>query len=205
MDMRKQESIAGPAAPGADAALAQVIDLAGRRPGRAATRARLESVFREHQPNVLRFLAIRLGSMADAHDCFQIVCTRLLERSGELADHNLAALLYVCARNVAIDELRRRRNDCEHDGTAAEGERVADGSPLPDRYAQAEQQLELLWSLLDELPPKCRRAFINYKLDGMEYRDIAASMGITESMVRKYVIKAVAHCAARFEQLDGWE
>jgi len=28
---------------------------------------------------------------------------------------------------------------------------------------------------------------------------------VTESMVRKYVIKAVAYCAARLERMEGWE
>lgn len=202
--MGKHDSILGLPVQ-ADAGLAKVIELAGRRPARLPAHARLEGLFREHQANVLRFLTLRLGSVADARDCFQIVCTRLLERSASLADDNLAALLYVCARNVAIDELRRRRNDCEHAGSEAEGANVPDGSPPPERQAQAAQQLSVLLALLDELPPKCRRAFVSYKLDGMEYRDIAASMGITESMVRKYVIKAVAHCAARFEKMDGWE
>jgi len=39
----------------------------------------------------------------------------------------------------------------------------------------------------------------------MEYADIARRMGVTESMVRKYVIKAVAYCAARLERMEGWE
>lgn len=189
----------------ADIGLAQVIELAERRPARAPTRTRLESLFREHQASVLRFLTIRLGSVTDARDCFQIVCTRLLERCDSLADDNLTSLLYVCARNVATDELRRRQHAGVHAAQEAEGANVADGSPSPDRQAHAEQQLSLLLSLLDELPPKCRRAFVCYKLDGMEYRDIAALMGLTESMVRKYVVKAVAHCSARFEAMDGWE
>lgn len=184
---------------------APVIALADRRALRGPAHARLEALFREHQAHLLRFLTIRLGSVADARDCLQIVFARLLERSTSLADDNLVALLYVCARNVATDELRRRQHSDAHAGSEAEGAEVPDHAPSPDRQAQASQELTLLISLLDELPPKCRMAFVSYKLDGLEYRDIAARMGITESMVRKYVIKAVAYCAARFEELQGWE
>jgi len=186
-------------------ATATVVALADRRARHDPVRARLESLFREHQANLLRFLTIRLGSAADARDCLQIVFARLLERSSSLADDNLVSLLYVCARNVATDELRRRRQSDALTASEAEGAQVSDQSPSPDRHAQASQELTLLISLLDELPPKCRTAFVSYKLEGLEYRDIAAKMGITESMVRKYVIKAVAYCAARFEELQGWE
>lgn len=183
---------------------ASVVALADRR-GRDSVRARLDGLFREHHANLLRFLTIRLGSVADARDCLQIVFARLLERSSSLADDNLAALLYVCARNVATDELRRRQYSDAHTGSQAEAAHVSDRAPSPDQHAQASQELALLMSLLDELPPKCRTAFVSYKLEGLEYCDIAARMGITESMVRKYVIKAVAYCAARFEELQGWE
>jgi RNA polymerase sigma factor (sigma-70 family) len=181
---------------------AAVISLAERRK-MSASFTRLEALFREHESDLLRFLQIRLGSSADASDCLQIVFTRLLERSDALKDENLVSLLYVCARNVATDELRRRQHT-EADAET-EGMEIADEAPSLDRQAQATQEVTLLMSLLEELPPKCRTAFVSYKLEGLEYRDIALRMGVTESMVRKYVIKAVAYCAARFEELQGWE
>jgi RNA polymerase sigma-70 factor (ECF subfamily) len=191
------------------AGIAEIIPLARRREIRTPMHARLEALFREHEAKLLRFLTVRLGSVPDARDCLQIVFARLLERDAQLADENLVALLYVCARNVATDELRRRRQAGTYVDVAGEsqieGLEIADESPSLDRQTQATQELDLLMSLLEELPPKCRSAFVGYKLEGLEYRDIALRMGITESMVRKYVIKAVAYCAARFEELQGWE
>ncbi|NLG74928.1 MAG: RNA polymerase sigma factor [Xanthomonadaceae bacterium] len=184
---------------------ATVVALDERRAQRECVHARLEALFREHQASLLRFLTIRLGSVADARDCLQLVFARLLERSASLADENLASLLYICARNAATDELRRRKHSEAYTRPQDEGAQISDQAPSPDRQAQASQELTLLLSLLDELPPKCRAAFVSYKLEGLEYREIAARMGITESMVRKYVIKAVAYCAARFEELQGWE
>lgn len=184
---------------------AAVISLSERRGLRAPAYLRLETLFREHAANLLRFLTIRLGSLPDARDCLQVVFTRLLERAPSLVDDNLVSLLYVCARNAATDELRRRQHSDARAGSQAEGAQIADEAPSPDRGAQAAQELTLLISLLDDLPPKCRSAFIGYKIDGLDYGEIASRMGITESMVRKYVIKAVAYCAARFEELQGWE
>jgi RNA polymerase sigma factor (sigma-70 family) len=184
---------------------AAVILLSERRVVQSPSHLRLAALFREHEANLLRFLKIRLGSPADARDCLQVMFTRLLERGASLADDNLVALLYVCARNTATDELRRRRHADARTGPQAEGAEIADDAASPERQAQAAQELTLLTSLLDELPPKCRNAFISYKIEGLEYSEIAARMGVTESMVRKYVIKAVAYCASRFEELQGWE
>lgn len=163
----------------------------------------LESLFREHRTRLLRFLKIRLGSESDALDAMQIVFFRLLQRSASLHEENLTSLLYVCARNVAVDLFRQRRRFTMDTLEDMEDTEVADHRPGPERQAQDREQLELLLALTKELSPKCRSAFVSYKLHEMEYHDIAQRMGITESMVRKYVIKAVAHCAARFEQLKG--
>jgi len=174
-----------------------------RRSPQQIRNQQLERLFREHRTRLLRFLKIRLGSESDALDALQIVFIRLLQRSTSLHEENLTSLLYVCARNVAIDLFRQRRRFAMDTLTDMEAAEVADHHPGPDAQAQDREQLELLLTLVKELPTKCASAFVSYKLHELEYHDIAQQMGVTESMVRKYVIKAVAHCAARFEQLKG--
>jgi len=182
-----------------------VVALGARRASGLPVREQLEALFREHRGDLLRFLKIRLGCEADASDALQIVFTRLLQRADSLQDDNLVALLYVSARNVAIDLIRERQHVPVDDSARLEAIDLPDEQPGPDRHAQGQQRLKLLLSLVNELPRRCRGAFISYKLEQMEYAEIARSMGVTESMVRKYVIKAVAYCAARFERMEGWE
>jgi RNA polymerase sigma factor (sigma-70 family) len=166
---------------------------------------RLREVFRADRVNLIRFLVIRLGSEADAQDCAQDAMFRLFQRQGTLRDTDLRSLLYVTARNIAIDRLReRRRAPLSLSGDAAEAaHEVADESVCPERSAAAREQLARMRVLLQELPPKCRQAFISYKFEGMEYAEIAARMELTESMVRKYVLRALAYCAARFDGGEG--
>jgi RNA polymerase sigma-70 factor (ECF subfamily) len=182
-----------------------VVALSPRRAPGPPVRSQLEALFREHRGDLLRFLKIRLGCEADANDALQIVFTRLLQRADSLEDDNLVSLLYVSARNVAIDLIRERRHAAVDAAAPIDAIDVPDERPGPDRHAQGQQRLKLLMSLTNELPRRCRSAFISYKLEQMEYADIARRMGVTESMVRKYVIKAVAYCAARFERMEGWE
>jgi RNA polymerase sigma factor (sigma-70 family) len=182
-----------------------VVALGPHRTSGTPVREQLETLFRAHRADLVRFLKIRLGCEADANDAVQIVFTRLLQRVDSLQDDNLVSLLYVSARNVAIDLIRERQRTAVDGSAQIEAIELPDETPGPDRHVQGEQRLKLLMSLVNELPRRCRSAFISYKLEQMEYVDIARRMGVTESMVRKYVIKAVAYCAARFERMEGWE
>lgn len=178
-------------------------------PGRAAASPQLEALFREIRPRLIRFLSIRLGSQSEAEDAAQLTFLRLWQRRDALTDDNLEALIFVTARNIATD-LQRDRKRRGAQASAEPGDwgaalDVRDDSHSPERSAAARQYIELIPRLLEELPPKCRAAFIAYKFEGASYPDIAARMALTESMVRKYVLKALAHCAARFDRLEGWE
>lgn len=169
----------------------------------------LEAHFLANRRRLEQFLAIRLGSRQDAQDAAQSVFVRLWRRRASLTDDNVTALLFVTARNIATDILRER---ARHRTTSIETEAGQAGlrglsseADSPQRIAAARDHLTLIVRIIEELPPKCRQAFSDCRLHGLSYGETAARMGITESMVRKYVLRAVAYCAARFDNLEGWE
>jgi DNA-directed RNA polymerase specialized sigma24 family protein len=49
------------------------------------------------------------------------------------------------------------------------------------------------------MPAKCRAAFVMSQINGLDAATIASHLGITDSMVRKYVVRALLHCR---EQMD---
>ncbi|MGC4253085.1 MAG: RNA polymerase sigma factor [Sphingobium sp.] len=167
----------------------------------------LVRAFRLHEARLVRYLQIRLGSLAEAEDAAQSTFLRLFARGNGLREENVTALLYVTARNLSTDLLRqrKRRREEEADGEGSEVETLADQAPGPERSLSAQQDLRLVLKVVQELPEKCRRSFISFRFHGRSYEELAEQMGVTESMVRKYVRKATAHCARRFEELEGWE
>lgn len=176
-----------------------------RRPGferalpEGAIGTRLRELFRVDRVRLVRFLHARLGSEAEAQDVAQDAIFRLYQRRDELHDRDLRALLFVTARNLATDRLReRRRVPVCSDGDVAVDNWV-DEAASPERIVAAQQQLVRLRQLLKEVPPRCEQAFVSYKFEGLEYREIAAKMAVTESMVRKYVLRALRYCATRLE------
>jgi RNA polymerase sigma-70 factor (ECF subfamily) len=53
--------------------------------------------------------------------------------------------------------------------------------------------------LIEAMPPKCRESFVLNQIHGLDAAPIAARLGITESMVRKYVVRALLHCRERMD------
>ena len=47
-----------------------------------------------------------------------------------------------------------------------------------------------------EVPEKVRRAFLMAQLQGMPYREIAGTLGVSERMIKKYMAQAMLACLA---------
>jgi RNA polymerase sigma factor (sigma-70 family) len=163
-------------------------------------RHHLSALFSEHQMRLVRFLTVKLGSIAEAQDVAQETYLRLLEQTISAPDTNLRALLYVTARNIAID--RRRQQGRRGVGDVPQGS-IESEVRSPERIVAGRQELVLLANLIEQLPPKCRDAFVAYKFYDMSYHEIAQRMCLTESMVRKYVLRAIAYCSGHLNGQMG--
>lgn len=176
-------------------------------PGTEPDSLRLQHIFREHKGRLVQYMRIRLRSETEAEDAAQMAFLRLHTRRDTLHTQNIEALLYVTARNIATDLLRQRsRRGTGHDELSLDFiENIADNTAGAERVLAAKQDVKLIMKILEELPDKCRQGFISYRFQELDYSEIAERMDVTESMVRKYVLKATAHCARRFDELEGWE
>ena len=105
----------------------------------------------------------------------------------------LRAYLFKIAANVASDVVRRRtvRNACDYAD-------VPDvGNPATQEKAlAARQQLKIATAALQELPPKCREAFVLSRHDGRSTAEIAVKLGVSDRMVRLYLVRAIEHVQA---------
>jgi DNA-directed RNA polymerase specialized sigma24 family protein len=73
-------------------------------------------------------------------------------------------------------------------------------APPAEAEVAAQQEIEAVLSAIEELPAKCRNAFVMYRFYCHELADIARSMSISERMVRIYIERAAAFC---YERLLG--
>lgn len=159
--------------------------------------ALIERLFRDHNEALVRFLRSRLGSHNEALEVAQEAYVRLLSLDQPGAVSYLRAFLFKTAANLAID--RRRRHQSYGKVTGRQLFPEFTENRTPERLVAGEQTLRHLGRLIESMPAKCRAAFVMSQIHGLDAATIAAQLGITDSMVRKYVVRALLRCR---EQMD---
>jgi RNA polymerase sigma-70 factor (ECF subfamily) len=162
---------------------------------------RISRLFSEHNDSLIQFLATRLRSVQEAKEVAQEAYVRLLSLEDSGAVSFLRAFLFKTAANLAVDRIRSRNRQRQAlDAGLCDESREA---PTPDREAASAQEMEIVRHLVAELPPKCRRAFLLHRVHGAEFAEIAEEMGLSERMVRHYVLRAVLYCRAGLDAAQG--
>lgn len=110
---------------------------------------------------------------------------------------NPRAFLFQTATNVGIDRSRRKKLENQHAAESVLEEEPQTGGI--DEVLANRESLQLIEACLQQLPDKCRRAFTLHRLHGLSYPEIAAQLGVSQSMVEKYIIQALKMFR---EQLD---
>jgi RNA polymerase sigma factor (sigma-70 family) len=157
----------------------------------------VERLFREHNDALVRFIRGRVGSHNEALEVAQEAYVRLLSLDQPGAVSYLRAFLFKTAANIAIDRRRRNQNYEKVAGRQLFGELAENRTP--ERQLSGEQTLRHLGALIDAMPPKCRESFVLNQIHGLDAATIAGQLGITDSMVRKYVVRALLHCRERMD------
>ena len=126
-----------------------------------------------------------------------------LERNGakfyraaaeSINDQNAKAFLFQTASNLSIDRIRRVNLERRHNVFGEELSRSVEDT------VDAQQTLHTVESALYELPTKCRQAFVMHRRNNLSYPAIAEQLGVSTSMVEKYIIQALKHFRNKLEQ-----
>lgn len=170
----------------------------------ANIREDLISVYLRQWKLLLSHLRRRTGSRELAEDALQETWLRLARmKDGPTVIHDRQAFILRIAGNIAIDLARRENRHaarCISDQALLEA--VADNAPSPETCALNRDQLRFLALALARLAPKPRAALLLNRCDGLSRRDIAARLGVSESMVARYLGQALRHCRDHFRDTD---
>jgi len=157
-----------------------------------AQRPLAAAFFAEHQPWLLGRLHQRLRNRADAEDLASETFVRVVAQPDLAAVGTPRTFVASLAKRVLFDFWRRR--DLERawiDSLALAPETFA---PSPEERALWLESLERIAQALDGLSPRARQAFLLSQLDGLTYAQIAERLGVSASMVRKYMAQGLQQC-----------
>ncbi|WP_454908646.1 RNA polymerase sigma factor [Variovorax gossypii] len=110
------------------------------------------------------------------------------------------ALLFRVARNLCIDEARRRKVAQEWVGTHATiGTHHA--APSSEFILAQQRVLARVVETMEKLPPRRREVFLLFRAYGHTRAEIAQRLNITEMAVAKHLLRATIDCSRVFAEL----
>ncbi|MDN7139914.1 sigma-70 family RNA polymerase sigma factor [Pseudomonas sp. JQ170] len=157
----------------------------------------LSELYQRHHGWLVGWLRKKLGCPDNAADLTQDTFVKLLGLEHLPALKEPRAFLLVAANRLLINQYHRRRVEDETlrsmavlmEQTTQQG---------PEQIVAVRQLLgKVLLLLLEELDEKPRTAFLMARVDGCAYSEIARHLQVSESSVKQYLAKALAHFHAR--------
>jgi len=184
-----------------------VDDIALVRAAQRGDREAFGVLISRHAPSILSLTTRMLGQTADAEDVAQetfIAAFRAL--SGFQFDAKFSTWLYRIAVNKCTDSLRARRPDTfSLDVTGDEGS--AAWEPADEETPHWEfEQAELAWELdkgIQALPPLYRESFVLRHVEGLDYDEMSAILGVHRDTLKMRVYKARTLLCQLLAHLDG--
>jgi RNA polymerase sigma-70 factor (ECF subfamily) len=165
-------------------------------------------LFAKFAPRILQYTRRLVGSEARAEEVTQDVFVQVFRfRDRYRPEARFATWLFTIATNLCLNELRRPERHLRVDLWEKQREEPGDeGPPLPDRDAvdpesgAATRELARdLERAIAELPPKQRAALLLSRMDGLAYRDVGETLGISEGAVKALLFRATHALKARLK------
>ncbi len=155
----------------------------------------LHAWYVDHGGWLLAWLKKKLGCPHNAADLAHDTFARILASRDALAAVNEPrAYLSVTASRLIIDQARRREVEAAYLAELSLALRDQPGAPSPEQILMTSQALAQISAILDGLAERPRQAFLLHYLDGDTHAQIAAKLGVSDRMVRKYLVSALVHC-----------
>jgi RNA polymerase sigma factor (sigma-70 family) len=139
-----------------------------------------------HEGDVRRWLGRFVLAPADIDDVIQESYCRIAALESVAHIENGRAYLFQTARHLVLEHIRRARIVRIDSVTDIELRSIADEGPSPERILSGARQLELVRSLIERLPPKCREIFVLRRIHGVPQMEIARELGVSENTVEMH-------------------
>ena len=165
-----------------------------------------------HQDRLVGLCRRLLGDGEAARDVAQEVFVKAFRKAGQLEPRGqLYTWLYRVAMNHCLNRLRRRKlvRFLPLARPATETEAEADLDPPYDGVdplaaLEARRRWQATREAIDALPPGQRAVLVLARFEGLAYREIAETMGITVKAVESRLVRAMRHLR-RAQEESGWQ
>lgn len=154
-----------------------------------------ELIFRRYRPGLCSFAHSIVSNHSDSEEIVHDIFVSVWEKRGQLAfNDGLKSYLFTAVKNRCLNHLKKAKlpfadmpDDFEVKSFSHEADKALEGKELQNRVTL----------VINELPPKCKQAFLLSRLYEFSYREIADVMEISTKTVENQIGIALKHLKQR--------
>ena|SRR5260221_1975756 len=140
---------------------------------------------------LVRYLRRNWRDDSEIADLRQEVYARVYEKALTGIPAQAKPFVFMTARNLIIDRIRRLRVVSIEAVADIETLNVTADDLTPERIALAREELRRLQAALELLPPRCREVVGLRKIEGLSQREVGMRLGIAEDTVEHHLAKGM--------------
>lgn len=140
---------------------------------------------------LMRYLRSSYRNAGQAADLRQDIYAEVIASAQKQIPDAAKPFVFAIARNIMVDRMRRERvvpmdtiSDVEKLGLASE-------APSPDRVVIARDELRQLREAIEQLPPRAREVVVMARIEGLQNREIATRLNLTDATVSYHLKKGM--------------
>jgi RNA polymerase sigma-70 factor (ECF subfamily) len=149
------------------------------------------ALYRSTLAPLRRYLTRMLGSRTDAQDVAHDAYSRVFRTMAEKPVGQPQGLLFTTARNLAINQLKRRDNSPLESVGGDVIELAHARGPGVERVVMARQEWAATEAAIGRLPLGCRAVFLLCRFEGMTHPEAASRLGVSRKTVEKQHARAL--------------
>ncbi len=160
-------------------------------------RSAFEALMRKYYPRILNFNYRFFSNRQTAEDLSQDVFMKVYKSAWRYRPRSrFQTWLYTIAKNVCLNELRRKRNlmvSLDETHPAGESEmrkEIADPGDDPGRAILQKEKVALIRAAINDLPENQKIAVILKRYEHFSYAQIAATLNVTDKAVKSLLSRA---------------
>jgi RNA polymerase sigma factor (sigma-70 family) len=143
------------------------------------------------EAKLMHYLQHNWRNASDIPDLRQEVYARVLGAARERIPDNAEHFLFVCARNLLINRVRREQIVPMETVADLDILGLASDAPEPDRQIIEREELRRLEGAMEQLPTRTREAVRLAYFEGLNRTQIARRMGVTQRTASEFISNGI--------------
>lgn len=166
------------------------------RPVPATSQISVDALYRKEAQAVRVFVKQIVRNRSDAEDIVQETFLRTWPALSSGMVECPRAFLFRAARNLALNHIRHARVRNSDAARAVSDEAFKRHVPTAEEEMISSEEAAACRKLLDELPHRCREAFVLRVVEDQSYKQMSKAMHLSVSTLEKHIGKGKQICRA---------